>query len=58
MVDVSQLNAWYTQALENCELRNRIAVSGFNISKGAFGSIVPLVHSDSATGDHRRKGEQ
>jgi hypothetical protein len=39
VVDLPLLHAWYDDAMENRETRDRIAVSGFNISRGVFGRV-------------------
>lgn len=37
--EFQQLDTWYSQVVDGSDLRDRVAVTGFNISRGVFGSI-------------------
>ena len=51
VVDLPQLHAWYEKSLAHDEPRTRIAVSGSNISRGAFGSFATIAVRQDAPGD-------
>lgn len=47
VVDLPLLHAWYDDAMENRDTRDRIAVSGCNITRGVFGNVaVTLAAND------------
>ena len=37
--EISQLEVWYSQVVHGSDLRDRVTVTGSNISRGVFGSL-------------------
>ena len=53
------LHQWYAQVVEGTDLRDRVAVTGFNISRGAFGSIgAHLQYDELGTASLECSGER
>ena len=56
--EMQALDQWYAQVVEGADIRDRVAVTGFNISRGAFGSIgVDLQIDEQETTSFESSGE-